>query len=305
MIETSWHSYPQIFALGHKAIEGIFEDSVIVQEKVDGSQISFGVFGEERELKVRSKGAQLNLLAPEGMFIRAIDSIRNFEHKLVQDWTYRGEYLAKPKHNALPYDRVPSGNIVLFDINSFFESYLPYPLVVEEGQNLGLETVPLVHDGKVEDITVFRLWLDRPSFLGGQPVEGVVVKNYHRFGLDKKVLMGKFVSEAFKEVHKREWKVSNPGKADIVQALIANYNTPARYQKAVQHLKERGLLEGSPRDIGALLKEAAEDIEKECRDEIAKALYDWAWPQIRRGSTAGLPGWYKDELLKSAFEDVA
>src|SRR3990167_7391414 len=173
MIETSWHSYPQIFALGHKAIEGIFEDSVIVQEKVDGSQISFGVFGEERELKVRSKGAQLNLLAPEGMFIRAIDSIRNFEHKLVQDWTYRGEYLAKPKHNALPYDRVPSGNIVLFDINSFFESYLPYPLVVEEGQNLGLETVPLVQDGKVEDITVFRLWLDRPSFLGGEPVEGV------------------------------------------------------------------------------------------------------------------------------------
>jgi len=102
-----------------------------------------------------------------------------------------------------------------------------------------------------------------------------------------------------------EWKKANPGKTDVVQSLIAQFSTPARFQKAVQHLKEQGLLDGSPKDIGPLLKECGEDIERECRDEITNALFNWAWPQIRRGATAGLPLWYKDELLKSAFEDVA
>ncbi len=36
--------------------------------------------------------------------------------------------------------------------------------------------------------------LEKESILGGK-VEGIVVKNYARFGKDKKVLMGKYVSE--------------------------------------------------------------------------------------------------------------
>ena len=39
---TSWHSYPQIYNLGHKAIAGIFDDDVLIEEKIDGSQFSFG-----------------------------------------------------------------------------------------------------------------------------------------------------------------------------------------------------------------------------------------------------------------------
>lgn len=35
---TSWHSYPKLYAMGHRAIADILLDDVIVQEKVDGSQ---------------------------------------------------------------------------------------------------------------------------------------------------------------------------------------------------------------------------------------------------------------------------
>ena len=305
MIETSWHSYPSVFALGHRAVADILDGPVVVQEKIDGSQVSFGVI--DGELKMRSKGADIYVDAPEGMFKRAVEAVRFLEQKkgLQPGYTYRGEYLQKPKHNALAYDRTPHNNIILFDINYGAEAYVGPSSLQAEAERLELESVPLIHEGEIADIGTFRSLLARESVLGGQLVEGVVVKNYARFGADKKVLMAKYVSDSFKEVHRGEWKKSNPGKTDVVQSLIAQFSTPARYQKAVQHLKERGLLEGSPRDIGALLKAAAEDIEKECRDEIAKVLYDWAWPQIRRGSTAGLPAWYKDELLKSAFEDVA
>ena len=112
-MSDSWHSYPSIFALGHRALADLLLDPVIVEEKVDGSQFSFGLFERvavcdephETVLLCRSKGAQLNLVAPEKMFIRAVDVVK--ELPLHTGWTYRAEYLAKPKHNALAYDRVP------------------------------------------------------------------------------------------------------------------------------------------------------------------------------------------------------
>ena len=266
----SWSSYPSIFALGHKAVADLLLDAVTVEEKIDGSQFSFGTFeGDEGVyLRCRSKGAQLNLLAPEKMFTKAIETAQRLMPILHIGWTYRAEYLAKPKHNALVYDRVPNGNLILFDINPSHEEYMPWEAKAEEAGRLGLETVPRLFHGMLSDLSIVRELLNTVSVLGGQKIEGVVIKNYARFGRDKKVLMGKFVSEAYKEVHASEWKHSNPNAGDIVQALIAQYRTPARWAKAVQHLRDAGLLEGSPRDIGLLFKEVPEDLKKECVEEI-------------------------------------
>jgi hypothetical protein len=55
-------SYGSLYAIGHRAIAEIFEDDVVIQEKVDGSQISFQI--RDGEVEVRSKGAQLNIVAP-------------------------------------------------------------------------------------------------------------------------------------------------------------------------------------------------------------------------------------------------
>lgn len=310
---NSWHSYPKLYAMGHRAIADILLDDVIVQEKVDGSQFSFGLVPIENhpgtadvyELKIRSKGAQMIVDAPEKMFNKAVETVKDLHARglLIPGWTYRAEYLAKPKHNVLAYDRVPNGYLALFDINPAEESYLPPEKIAEEAERIGLEAVPLIYTGRIATVDQFRAMLDRTSFLGGQKVEGVVVKNYSRFGTDKKVLMGKFVSEAFKEVHQGEWRAANPTKADVVQALIQTLRTPARWAKAVQHLREAGKLEGSPRDIGALIKETQADILAECREQINDALVTWALPQILRGVIGGLPEWYKEQLLKQQFEN--
>jgi hypothetical protein len=299
----SWHSYPSIYALGHRAIADLLNGPVLVEEKIDGSQFSFCIT-EEGEIKVRSKGAQLHPDAPEKMFTRAVDSVRELAPTLTPGWTYRAEYLQKPKHNSLAYDRIPQKHLIVFDINPAHEEYLPYDAKATECARIGLEVVPLVYRGKVSGIADFRMFLDRESVLGGQKIEGVVVKpeKYDLFGLDKKCLLGKFVSEAFKEIHAREWKESNPGPTDIVERIAGDYHTQARWQKAVIHLSERGEIEGSPRDIGKLIKEVPTDIKKECEQEIKDRLYAWAWPQIQRKVTAGLPEWYKDELLKRQFE---
>lgn len=170
----SWHSYSSIYAIGHRAIQALLSGDVNVEEKIDGSQFSFQVT-EEGEIKVRSKGAVMIADAPEKMFQRAVDTVKELALTLKPGWTYRAEYLAKPKHNTLVYKRIPTRHLIVF--------------------------------------------------------------------------------------------------------------------------------EGSPRDIGALMKEIPADIEKECRDEILEALWEWAWPKIRRGVIRGVPEWYKELLLKQAFEE--
>lgn len=296
---TSWHSYPSIFALGHTYLEHLLEDDIIVEEKIDGSQFSFGIFNGE--LNVRSKGKQIFLEAPEKMFLPAINYVSSIKHLLRDGWTYRGEFLGKPKHNSLAYDRIPKNHIIIFDINTGHEVYMPYDEKAFEAERLNLEIVPQFFEGKLTSYEQFQEYLQRTSCLGGQKIEGVVIKNYSKFGKDKKALMGKFVSEAFKEVHANEWKRGNPGTSDIIAILVSKYKTPARWAKAVQHLRDDGKLENSPRDIGMLLKELQHDLLKECEQEICDQLSNWAMPKIQRGCMGGFPEWYKEELAKSQF----
>lgn len=298
------HSYSQIYNIGHAAIADLLKCDVIVEEKVDGSQISF-CKKFDGTLECRSKGAEINMDAPEGMFSRAVDSIKSRTDLLHPGWIYRGEYLQKPKHNTLAYDRVPNGYIIIFDINNGLECFLSPAQKLEEATHIGLECVPIIYAGKILDNETFQSLLDHTSILGGQKIEGVVIKpiRYDLFGKDKKVLMGKCVSPAFKEVHQRTWTKENksPTQNDIIQLLGDIYTSEARWNKAIQHLKEDGKLEDSLRDIGPLLKEIPEDILKECREEIMDKLFDWAWPQLRRKVTNGFPEFYKKLVSKNPF----
>lgn len=295
-------SYPSIYAIGHKAILDIFNDEVLVEEKIDGSQFSFGLI--DGKLQCRSKGQQLVLDAPEKMFVRAVETVTAIQELLTPEWVYRCEYLQKPKHNTLAYSRTPDKNLIIFDVMVGLESYLSHEEKEAEATRLGLEVVPVIFHGHITGIELFKELLETDSILGGCKVEGVVVKNYNLFTRDKKVAIGKYVSEAFKEKHGKEWKKSNPSSADILTRMIATYRHENRWAKAIQHLDEAGQLENTPRDIGSLIKEVQIDIKKECEDEIKDALFAHYWPNIRRGVTTGLPEWYKERLAESAFEET-
>lgn len=297
----SWHSYPSIYNLGHRYIQDLLTVPVNVEEKIDGSQFSFGV-DVNGELHVRSKGAMLYVESPEKMFSKAVATAKELQPFLYPGWTYRCEYLSKNKHNVLNYSRIPNKNIIVFDVNISEAGYLSYEEKKQECERLGLEVVPLLFSGELT-MDKFQELMNTDSVLGGVKIEGVVVKpsDYNLFGADKKALMGKFVSEAFKEVHKKEWKVSNT-KADIIQHLTETYGTTARWQKAVAHLAERGELTDSPKDIGKLIAEVPVDVRKECEEEIKQVLFDHFWQEIRRKLVYGLPEWYKEKLLANQFE---
>jgi len=298
-MSDSYHSYPKVYALGHRAITELLLDPVIIEEKIDGSQFSFGIFSGE--IKCRSKGQQLIIDAPEKLFSQAVDTVKELAPMLRDGWTYRAEYLNTPKHNTIKYDRIPAKHLILFDINIGNECYLSREDKQAEAARLGLEIVPFFFSGMLESPDQLAELMDRESCLGGEKLEGVVIKNYMRFATDGKAMIGKYVREGFHERNSAEFRKANPKSKDIIGNLIDTYRTDARWEKAVQHLTEDGRLELDPRDIASLIKETQRDTLEECEAEIRDALFKWAWPQIQRGITGGLPEWYKAKLMERQF----
>lgn len=275
---------------------------VVVQEKVDGSQFSFGIF--DGVLKMRSKNQEFDPDSPPKTFAAAATSVKERAGSLRDGWTYRGEYLEKPKHNVLSYDRHPKGNIALFDVAMEPEFYLTPVDVQLEGRLIDLEVVPTF---EVDGLTLETLQslLETESFLGGPKIEGVVIKNYGRFGPDKKPLMGKFVSEAFKEKHRAAGASYGPKRGDIIEVVAAQHRTEARFRKAVIHMREAGELTNTPADIGRLIAAVQQDILDEERDDIANSLFEFYWPQVRRAASRGVAEWYKDQLAERQFTQAA
>lgn len=298
---ASWHSYPKVHALGHRYVKDIFKSEVVIQEKIDGSQISFGMINGQ--LRIKSKSVELVIDAPDKMFSLAVERIKAVEHLLTPGWTYRGEYLKKPCHNALTYATTPLNNIIIFDINVGHEEYLDIELLKDNCEKLRFECVPNFFRGIIENPMDIPEMIKKTSYLGDVDMEGVVIKNYNMFGEDKKILMAKYVCESFKEINNAAQRKVNPSKGDIIQFIIASLRNEARWLKVIQHLKESGALDHSPKDIGLLMKELDKDIREECEDFIKEELYKWAFPTIIRGARSGFPEWYKQYLIEETYKE--
>ena len=299
--------YSKIYQLGHPDIRDLFNDPVLIEEKVDGSQFSFGFVEGELQFKSKNK-----MVYPEdaGMFKQAVEAITDL-HKssncLVPEYVYRGEYLQKEKHNCLEYGRLPRFHVIIFDVMTGIETYMPYDQKVEHCKSIGFDYVPRFTVDEVHDLDAFMALLDNESCLGKAKIEGVVIKNYTRFNRAGKPMMGKYVSEEYKENQKIAWKSgdnpagSNQTKQDIIELLGHRYRTEARWRKGVQRARDDGWLEHSPRDIGGLLKSIKRDVKGECESEIKDYLFKHFWPQIERKLTVGFPEFYKQMLLEDQF----
>lgn len=295
------HAFPKIFAIGQDYIADIFKDEVEVTEKVDGSQFVFGKLNGE--ILCRSKGAMLYDGAVHKMFQTAWDYIHSVD--LPEDTIFYGEYLQRPKHNTLCYERVPKNNITIFGVSTPGGTFVDnYCALASWADGIGLEAVPLIYRGHINSAEELKVMLDTNSYLGGVKVEGVVVKNYVRpfllGGQPIPLMCGKFVSEAFKETHIKGWGKENTSKGKW-DTFKDGFRTDARFEKAVQHLRDNGELENSPRDIGKLISEVKRDITDEEKDRILKFLWSEFSPELMRRATHGLPEWYKEKLAEQAF----
>ena len=293
-------AFPKIFAIGTDYIRDIFNEPVEVTEKVDGSQFAFGRV--KGQLHLRSKGAQLYTANPEKMFAEGIAYVEQIQHRLPDGIVFYTEYLKKPKHNTLAYSRTPKNHLILFGVMHISQKF--YLNIDEYAEMLGIEPVPVLHFGNIGNALELSSMLERESVLGGAKIEGVVVKNFERQfllgGQPLPLMAGKFVSESFKEVHRERWGAEEKGKSRM-EVFFDSFRTPARWEKAVQHLAERGELENEPRDIGKLFKEVHTDIEAEEMENVKLFLWNEFKNELKRRATGGLPEWYKERLMERSF----
>lgn len=167
------YGYPKVWNLGHPAIADLFNGPVVIQEKIDGSQFTFGMIGGE--LHCRSKGAAIHLPTTDKLFRGACDTAQElFDEGLLREgYQYRGEALHGPRHNALTYERAPEGNVILFDVDQGLEDRVADPEdLAAIVASLGLEVVPTIYTGEIGDLEALKIHLDRESILGGVKVEG-------------------------------------------------------------------------------------------------------------------------------------
>lgn len=291
--------FPKIFQLGHKEINGLLDDEVEITEKIDGSQFIVGK-DKEGKLHMRSKGAVINPDQPPNLFRPVVEYFLSIEKRLFKNTSLYGETLCKPRHNTLAYSRVPKNHFMLFAMSNFDGSHFSssYFQLESFGEMLGVEVVPLLFQGKAT-IDMMDKLLPQESVLGGETPEGVVVKRYTEhelYGQTFPLMSGKFVTEKFREKHQKI-PMGTSGGNKILQEF-ERYNTEARFNKAVSHLKEKGELEGSPKDIGKLMKELREDLLAECEEELKELLWNGYFKKdFIKVSTRGFPQWYKEKLM--------
>lgn len=309
-------TYPKILQMHqlHMATEKEYNDiEWIVQEKIDGSQfrISFtkeGVDIGSKGMLMVNKGMPV---AVDKMFKQGVDYILGLRYILplgVREITFYCEYLEKPRHNALAYDRIPKNNLVLFDVyiedennNCYFvgnrESLEKYAELLEIDVVPQLNINPSDIDKMNEEIKGIV------SYLGGANIEGVVLKSYKTLR-EREPYFGepislKNVRQEFKEINREINKKDTP-----LNCIVSKYKTNARWEKAINHLKEQGKLTYELKDLSFLINEAYEDLIKEEGSQIKEDLFALTEREFKTNFIRGLPDYYKDWLIKNKNEVI-
>lgn len=286
---------------------GVFE----VEEKIDGSQIRGGI-SINGEIMVGSKSVDFDDMHPPAKeFIIGYQSMVKALEKLndgVNTYMLFGEYLEKPRHNTIIYDRVPRNNIYLFDakINGM---WVDHDKLIEIANLVEFEPVNLVttfdHFPSMDEIDPY---VKAGSVLGGQR-EGVVIKNrsiqYISYTIPQFFAI-RVVDKKFKELNDTIWKSERRAGVrsidDLLDAIMEDFKLPAVWNKAAQHLRDAGQSEHSMRDIPKLINLVNEDIEKEYKGVIEEIMYKELYRRIAKRFTAGMPEYYKGYLVDELAE---
>ena len=88
-----------------------------IEEKVDGSQLSF-VVSEELTVTFYNKGSTIN--PTNKVFLKTINMITTLASKKIfnSTYVYHGEAVCSSRHNVVQYERYPKYYFILFDIQT-------------------------------------------------------------------------------------------------------------------------------------------------------------------------------------------
>jgi len=246
----TYRSYPKIHRLGKEETDGILDKEVIVQEKVDGANVS--IFWHEGKVRCGSRTRML----PED------ESFNGFQEAVKANVTLQ-RYLEDNKHlilygewlvkHTITYPDEAYRKIYLFDIYDTQEQLnLDQDTVRETADKIGLEYPFIFAVGSVTPEII-------DAFVGKSAIapagEGVVLKSSHFKNKFGDHVYAKVVHQKFKESNAIVFGGNNKHSDTYWEMYVVNkYCTTGRVQKIMQKLQsetdKRLDMEHTPRVAG-------------------------------------------------------
>lgn len=225
--------YPKIHRLGKEETDGILELDLVIQEKVDGANVS--VFWRDGEVRC---GTRTRMLPKEESFNGFQEAVMN--NTDIEDWLrglphliLYGEWLVR---HTITYPDEAYKKIYLFDIydtqtNQFFDQ----ERVKEVARILGLEYPHVFVKGKLTEEQI-------KEYVGKSAIapagEGVVLKNETFKNVFGDHVYAKVVHQNFKESNAIVFGGNNKHSDTYWEMYVVNkYCTTARVQKIMQKLQ--------------------------------------------------------------------
>ena len=263
--------YDSIPRYGKQGTRDILGTEVVVMEKLDGANASFGII--DGELKMFSRNQELD----EHNTLRGFyDWVKqNVDAgKLFVSTIYFGEWLVP---HTVHYKKEAQGKFYLFDIYDVkTETYLDWNITVQAAKHLKLRTPEVFFRGELHSMT------DVDRYLGQSELteipntgEGIVVKDYEGQQFVK------IVSDKFKET--KSIKQPSLDRTDI-GTLIDSVLTPQRVEKLIHKKIDLGLLpaELDITDTGNVLKALSSDVVNDIFEEEMHVFLDMLRKKISK-----------------------
>ena len=260
--------YMKIKHLGSPEIKGLLGEpgKVVIQEKVDGSNVAFYVEGDiihfsrrtsnmtDSEIieKKKDKTTKWKFIEP------VLNAFKDHPYAFNSKLYYFGESMQK---HVVAYDNIPG--FVGFDVLDLeTHEFLYWKDARAEFELLGLPFIHVYEEKEATEVTInfLKELMKKSAYRDGQ-AEGVVIKRYDFKNYYGRLVFGKLVGEGFYEAKER------PGNDKVLHSKdeikIANYYaTPARIEKRIFNLIDEGhILDMSMMKI--LFKEVTSDILEE------------------------------------------
>ncbi|MDE5772341.1 MAG: RNA ligase family protein [Ruminococcus sp.] len=252
-------------------------DRIIIQEKIDGSNVSFQYDSETDSLQCFSRN---QMLSAENTLRGYYEWIQKLDKELVKSvlgdrLRMFGEWLVK---HTVKYPEERYNTMYCFDVfDTENKCWLPQNEVKSLADKLGLNYVPVFYEGEFTAWEDYKQLVGRTE-MGGELGEGIVIKKQNDISDD--VAYTKIVHERFKEVQRKVRKrPANEKIAEISEKLrikefVKTAVTSARVEKILHKLVDEGILpeDFSMKDMKTVYKNLPLEVYKDCMKEVPEMV---------------------------------
>ncbi len=231
--------YPKIHTLGSPENEGILNEVVVCQSKIDGANFRCRYIAEENKLVFGSRSQLLENANPnEWKAIRAyLKAFELFKDKFIPGVIYFSESMQK---HTINYENIPDTiGYDVFDVER--QEFYNWKAAKVAFEQIGIPFINIHFEKHGRDVTIDEL----NNFIKRSPYreagdEGIVLKCYSKKNVFGRPLFAKIVDELFKEENKKAFKTIVPTTTNNEFEIIDRYLTEARFEKAILQLNEQG-----------------------------------------------------------------